>query len=130
MSTNDMSRRGFLTAAAGTAAAGAAAGTATAQQEAPDYGPYLNDANLYSEGEFEDYRGEDSLTISVGAGEGFSFDPPTIWIDPGTTVTWEWTGEGGGHNVVPEEGPAGFEQPDVVSEAGYTYEYEFTEEDV
>jgi halocyanin-like protein len=129
MSTNDMSRRGFLTAAAGTAAAGAAAGTATAQQEAPDYGAYLNNANLYSEGEFADHRGEDSLTISVGAGEGFAFDPPTIWIDPGTTVTWEWTGEGGGHNVVTEEGPAGFNQPDVVSEAGYTYEYEFTEED-
>jgi halocyanin-like protein len=120
-----------MTAAAGTAAAGAAAGTAAAQQEAPDYGPYLNDANLYSEGEFADHRGDEQVTVAVGAGpDGVSFDPPTIWIDPGTTVTWEWTGEGGGHNVVTEEGPAGFGHSDVVSEAGYTYEYEFTEEDV
>jgi halocyanin-like protein len=130
MSTNDMSRRGFMTAAAGTAAAGAAAGTATAQQQVPDYGAYLNNANGYSEGEYTDLRGESEVTIAVGAGDGgLAFDPAAIWIDPGTTVTWEWTGNGS-HNVVTNEGPAGFSHEEIVGEEGYTYQYEFTEEDV
>jgi halocyanin-like protein len=129
MSTNDMSRRGFMTAAAGTAAAGAAAGTAAAQQEIPDFGPYLADANLFDDN-VADNRDADEVTVSVGAGpNGVSFDPPTIWVSPGTTIIWEWTGEGGGHNVVPEEGPAGFEHSEIISEEGATYEYEVTEED-
>lgn len=127
MST-DMSRRGFMTAAAGTAAVAAAAGTASAQ-EVPDFGPYLDDARLYDD-DVTDLRGEEEVTVNPGAGdEGLSFGPPTIWIDPGTTVTWEWTGEGGGHNVMPEEGPAGFEHPEIIAEPGPHYEYTFTEED-
>jgi len=149
MSTNDVSRRGFMRAAGGaTVAAGASAaasGSAAAAEEgggnesddggggggneAPDFGSYLSDANNYEEGDVQDARGEDSVTVEVGAGDGYAFGPATVWVSPGTTITWEWTGEGGGHNVVPEEGPASFEHEDTVSEGGYTYEYEVTEED-
>lgn len=124
-----ISRRGAMGALAGTAAIGATTETAAAQVEVPQFGSYLSDARLYDD-DVTEFRGEGEVTVQVGAGEqSVAFDPPTIWIDPGTTVTWEWTGEGGGHNVVPEDGPAGFEHDDIVSEAGYTYEYEFTEDD-
>ncbi|MDZ7731624.1 MAG: hypothetical protein U5K37_12985 [Natrialbaceae archaeon] len=49
---------------------------------------------------FEDHTGEDQVTVLVGAGEGgTSFEPPAISVSPGTTVVYEWTGRGGGHNV-------------------------------
>ncbi len=128
MAANDVGRRGFLAAAAGSVTVASTAGTATAQ-EAPDFGGYLSDANLYEEGQVADERGQDEITIDVGGGDGLAFDPPSVWVAPGTTITWEWTGDGGNHNVVPEEGPAGFEQADTVSESGYTYEYEVTEDD-
>jgi halocyanin-like protein len=67
--------------------------------------------------------GEDSVTVEVGAGDnGFAFDPAAIRVDSGTTVTWEWTGEGGQHNVVDEDGK--FES-DLMGEEGATFEYTF-----
>ncbi len=57
-----------------------------------------NSANLY-EGEAVDETGSSEVTISVGAGEGLAFEPPAVLVDSGTTITWEWTGEGGAHNV-------------------------------
>ncbi|PSQ07359.1 halocyanin domain-containing protein, partial [Halobacteriales archaeon QS_5_68_33] len=125
MDTNDVSRRGFVTAAGATAAAAAMSAPAAAAEEenssdggdggdgggggktVPAFGAFLGDANGYEEGAVEDARGQDAVTIEVGAGGGFAFDPPAIWISPGTTVTWEWTGEGGAHNVVANDGPAG-----------------------
>ena len=130
MSDNDaVSRRGVLRAAAGTtAAAGAASATANtvAAQEMPEWG-YSADVD----GGHEDRRGEDEVTVQVGAqgnGGALAFSPAGIWIDPGTTVTWEWTGEGGEHNVATVDGPAGLDS-DLTAEAGFTYEYEFTEDD-
>ena len=98
-------------------------------EEVPDFGSYLEDANGFDESSITDARGEDEVTVDVGAGDGLAFGPAAVWVDPGTTIIWEWTGEGGAHNVVPEEGEAGFEHPDTVDEEGYTYEYEVTEED-
>jgi halocyanin-like protein len=130
MEENGIGRRGFVTAIATAAGATAATEPATAQREVPAFGSYLNDANLYEDGQVNDFRGEEVPTLSVGAGpNGLSFEPPTIWIDPGTTVDWEWTGEGGAHNVNNFEGPGGLDSGDPVAEAGTTYEYEFTEED-
>ena len=71
-----------------------------------------------------DARGQDSLTVAVGAegnGGQFAFDPPAVWVDPGTTVTWEWTGEGGDHNVVASDGS--FRSGDPTGSG--TYEYTF-----
>ncbi|MDS0240551.1 MULTISPECIES: halocyanin domain-containing protein [unclassified Haloferax] len=125
-----MKRREFLRTAGGaTAAATAAAGTAAAQeggggaQVQPDFDGHLDGVD----GGYEDLRGQSEVTIEVGAsgnGGNLAFAPAGIWIDTGTTVTWEWTGEGGGHNVVASEG-ASLDSGAAVSEAGSTYEFTF-----
>jgi len=137
MSTDDVSRRTFMRTAGGAAAAGGAvagaSGTAAAQEDGgggggqePDW-PSAAEGNL---GSYQDARGQDEVTIAVGAGDqGLAFDPTLVWVDPGTTITWEWTGNGGDHNVEVVEGPASFES-DVVGEEGYTFSYETSEEDV
>lgn len=125
-----MKRRELLRTAAGAGAAagaaGATAGTAAAQSEMADFGSHLDGVD----GETEDLRGESEVTVEVGAsgnGGNLAFNPAGIWIDPGTTVIWEWTGEGGGHNVQTVDGPAELGS-ETVGEAGFTYEFEFTEE--
>ncbi len=123
MSDNDasVSRRGFIRAAAGTtAAATAATGTAAAQSNA--YGGYLSDANGYA-GTTAEYTDTDSVTVEVGAGSnGFGFNLPAIKIAPGTTVTWEWTGQGGAHNVVAEDET--FNSGSTMSSGTYGYTFE------
>ncbi|OYR43289.1 halocyanin domain-containing protein [Halorubrum sp. Hd13] len=115
-----MSRRGlFRVGAAGAAAAtGLAAGSGTA---AAQYGGWLDDVDNYDG--THDYTGQDEVTVDVGAVNGLRFGPAAILIDPGTTVVWEWTGEGGAHNVVAEDGT--FDSGETVSEAGTTFEYTF-----
>ena len=90
-----MNRRDFLVATS-TVAGGsvAAAGTAAAQQN----GSGGNTSGGSASG------GGGSETVAVGAGSGLSFDPEELTIAPGTTVTWEWTGQGGAHNVVADDG--------------------------
>ncbi len=127
MST-EMGRRGFMTAGAGTAAVAAGSGTVAAQ-EIPDFGPYLDDARGFDDN-VTDLRGEEEVTVAVGDGdEGLAYGPATIWIDPGTTVIFEWTGDGGGHNVALEEGTDNFGFDEIIAEPGVHYEYTFTEED-
>jgi len=119
-------RRGFLTIVAGTAVTAAAAGTATAQAS---FGGWMSDVGNYSE--VADATGQDEVTVSVGAegnGGAFAFDPPAVQVDPGTTVVWEWTGEGGQHNVVAEEG--GDFESELTAEAGFTFEQTFDSEGV
>lgn len=88
-----------------------------------------NDARMY-DGNVEDLTGEDTVEVSVGAGdEGLAFDPAAIRIDTGTTVVWEWTGEGGAHNVQPT-GDTDFDDfgdSERVDEAGHTVESTFDE---
>ena len=93
--------------------------------EEPDYGDWFDDVDNY-EGTF-DMRGEDEVTVQVGAGEeGFDFEPAAIAVSPGTNVVWEWTGEGGAHNVVHEDGDE-FES-DLADEEGHTFEHTFEAE--
>jgi len=132
MSSDDVSRRAFMRTAGGAAAAAGAAtataGTAAAQEVEPDW-PSATEGNV---GSYTDARGQDSVTISVGAGEqGLAFDPTLVWVDEGTTITWEWTGAGGSHNVQTVEGggPASLDSGDPVGEEGATYEYETSSED-
>ncbi|WP_435073782.1 halocyanin domain-containing protein [Halorubrum sp. HHNYT27] len=87
---------------------------------------YLSDARMY-DGTIADYTGQDEVTVSVGAGDvGLAFDPAAIRIDSSTTVVWEWTGEGGAHNVASVEGSeSDFNSGDAVSEEGATFEQSF-----
>ncbi|MFW6434942.1 MAG: halocyanin domain-containing protein [Halovenus sp.] len=93
---------------------------------------YLADvgANGY-EGEVVDNTGQDSVTVIVGAGDdGLAFDPPAMQIDSGTTIVWEWSGEGGAHNVIPAEDSeiTEFGQEETTDEEGYTVEDTLEEE--
>ncbi len=126
---SSLSRRGFLRAGAGAVAAGAAtaAGTggAAAQADQPFDG-YLSDTSNF-DGTVVDERGSGSVTIEVGTrgnGGDFAYAPPAVRIDPETEVTWEWTGNGGQHNVVDENGA--FES-DLVADTGYTFSRSFEE---
>lgn len=47
----------------------------------------------------EDHTGDSEVVIDVGAGEGLSYAPAAVRVDPGTTVRWRWTGKGGLHDV-------------------------------
>jgi halocyanin-like protein len=128
-----MNRRDFLRTAggtAGTAAAVAASGSATAASEGgggggggakPDVGGYLQGANNY-DGEIVDARGQDEVTIDVGAGDGLSFGPAAVWVDVGTTIVWEWTGNGGAHNVISDNVSA-VDSGSPVGDTGTTYEF-------
>jgi halocyanin-like protein len=133
MSSDDVTRRAFMRTAGGaTVAAGAATattGTAAAQEEQPVWPSGASSGNV---GSYQDARGQGEVTVSVGAGDsGLAFDPTLLWVDPGTTITFEWTGAGGAHNVQTVEGggPASLDSGDPVGEEGATYEYEVTEED-
>jgi len=88
---------------------------------------YLSDANGY-DGSVEDMTGMDEVTVEGGTGGGLAFGPAAIQVDPGTTVVWEWTGQGGGHNVVAEDET--FDSGELVSEQGHTFEYTFEEDGV
>ncbi|WP_418285344.1 halocyanin domain-containing protein [Halorubrum sp. DTA46] len=116
-----MSRRGlFRAGAAGAAAAaGVAAGTGSV---AAQYDGWLDDVDNYDG--THDYRGEDEVLVEVGVGDnGLRFGPAAVLIDPGATIVWEWTGEGGGHNVVANDET--FNSGDAVAEGGHTFEYTF-----
>ncbi|MFC7222083.1 halocyanin domain-containing protein [Halalkalicoccus sp. GCM10025322] len=90
----------------------------------PAWPSFVTDANNFNG--TEDLRGQGEATVQVGAGsDGLAFDPPGIWVDTGTTVIWEWTGEGGGHNVAAVEG--GDFASEVSSESGFTFENTFEE---
>ncbi|WP_330632641.1 halocyanin domain-containing protein [Halocatena halophila] len=89
-----------------------------------DFGGFLDSANGWS-GSAADKTGADDVTIEVGAGEGMAFSPAGVHVSPGTTVVWEWTGEGGAHNVV--SGDDAFSSGSAVGEAGTTFEHTFEE---
>ncbi|RXK46214.1 halocyanin domain-containing protein [Halorientalis pallida] len=164
--SEDVSRRGFLMATAGGAAAAGVAGTAAAQETTqtggtatangtatngtaangtsapegteggggggggggiPDLGGYLDDANTYG-GSVTDKTGQSTVTVQVGAGDGFAFSPAGVKVDNGATVQWEWTGEGGAHNVVADEGP--IDSGSAVGGSGVKYEHTFEEDGI
>jgi halocyanin-like protein len=121
-STATLGRRGFLQAGVAAGSTAAMIPSVTAQ-ESP-YGGWFDDTDTYNG--TVDGTGRETVTVSVGAGDsGLAFEPAAIAIDPGTTVIWEWTGEGGGHNVAAEDGS--FESQ-TVSEAGHTFEHTFGED--
>jgi len=134
-----MNRRDFLRTAGGAAGAtagmGAASGSAVAAEEGggeggggePDFGGYLDDVGNF-DGSVVDARGQDEVTVEVGAegnGGNLAFGPAAVHVDNGATVVWEWTGNGGAHNVVSEDGA--FES-ELTGEGGFTFEHTFGED--
>jgi len=114
-----------MTLAGGTALAGLA-GSASAQSSGvkPDFGGWLDGVD----GGVRDARGQDSVTVRVGdSGNGgtFAFRPANLWIDPGTTVTFEWVSNT--HNVVVEDQPdgAGWSGHETVESQGFSFETTF-----
>lgn len=86
--------------------------------EAPNY-----------DGTIVNQREADTIQVEVGAGEnGIAFEPAAVAVSAGTTVRWEWTGEGGAHNVTARpddqigESDYEFSSGDPVDEEGETYE--------
>ena len=135
-----MNRREFVRTAGGAAGAAAtlsATGTAAAQEEGggaqtvPDYGGFLDQVGNF-DGSTVDATGQDTVTVEVGVqanGGAFGFGPPAVHVDNGATVQWEWTGEGGGHNVVSApEGP--LDSGGATSSAGVNYEHTFEEDGI
>jgi len=124
-----VSRRNVLrTALAGgvAAAAGGAAAAPAAAQSSGGLEEWFSNVDNYDG--VVDETGSDSVTVEVGTqanGGAYGFGPAAVRIDPGATVTWEWTGNGGSHNVV-AEGDASFES-ELVGDAGYTFEHTFEE---
>jgi halocyanin-like protein len=126
-----LGRRRLLRAGAGAVGAGlvgaGTTGTAAAQSD-----PF--DGWLSSVGNYEglvDETGTDEVTVEVGVEQGsgaFGFGPAAVRVDPGTTVVWEWTGQGGVHNVAAEAG-ADFAS-ETLREEGATFEQTFEEEGV
>jgi len=84
---------------------------------------YLSDANNYDG--VTDQTGSSSVSVDVGAGDaGLAFGPAAIRISTGTTVTWNWTGQGGSHNVVAED--TTFDSGELKSSGSYEYTFEST----
>ncbi len=125
---NDLSRRRILRGAGAAVAAGAVAGcTGDGGNGNDDQGGidgYLSSANNY-DGTVVDMTGESEITVAVGAGNGFAFDPAAVRVDAGTTVTWEWTGRGGQHNVVAAEESASSFESELAGEESHTYKQTF-----
>ena len=109
---SDSSRRALL--AAGSATVAALAGCAGAVFPGGDGGAPAE--------ERVDRTGEATVTVAVGADGGFSFAPAHVRIDAGTTVVWEWTGYGGGHNVYAVDGSFA---SDLVAGSGHAFERTF-----
>jgi halocyanin-like protein len=122
-------RRQLLSAVGATAVVGVAGCTGQGAETA-ESGPYdgvLGRANNVDAESPTDKTGNESVTVAVGVGEqGFAFGPAAVQVSPETTITWEWTGEGGGHNVIHDaENPAFASK--LRAEAGHTFEHTLTD---
>ena len=97
--------------------------SSSASDGAPAFGGWLDNTANYND--VTDKTDTSEITVTVGA-EGnngpYAFAPPAINIGTGTTVTWEWTGEGGSHDVVAQDGT--FES-ELTAEKDHTFEHTF-----
>jgi len=104
------------TASGGSSASGAESSSSNTDF---DYGDWFADVSNFDG--TVDRTGQEEVRIEVGASGNsgaFAFSPAAVHVDPGTRIVWEWTGEGGQHDVAAEDGSFGSE---LKSEAGATY---------
>lgn len=122
------SRRQFTRALAGAGTAGlvflAGCGGDGGGGEKPSFDGWLDDTDNYDQ--VHDRTRMDTTVVQVGVeanGGFYGFGPAVIEVSPGTTVRWDWTGEGGMHNVSNDGGA--FES-DLFEEPGVHFEHEFS----
>jgi halocyanin-like protein len=104
---------------------GSSSGGGSGAGSTPSFDGWMSNVGNYAG--VADETGSGEVTVAVGAsgnGGNFAFDPAAVRVSTGTTVVWEWTGQGAQHNVAAEGG--GFES-DLSSEEGYTFEHTFSE---
>ncbi|MCO8265514.1 MULTISPECIES: halocyanin domain-containing protein [unclassified Haloferax] len=92
---------------------------------APQFDGWFDNVDNYDG--VTDETGSSTVTVTVGAqanGGAFGYGPAAVRVSPGTTVVWEWNGEGGSHNVAAADG--GFES-ELVGDSGHTFEHTFEE---
>jgi halocyanin-like protein len=89
-----------------------------------DVSDYLSDANNFG-GSVADETGSGNVEVEVGAGNGLAFGPAAVRIDVGTDINWSWTGKGGSHNVVAEDGA--FDSGSTVGGSGNNFQHTFEE---
>ncbi len=94
-------------------------------EEEPDYGDHFDGVDNY-EGTI-DATGSDRVDVAVGSEDGLAYTPAAVAVSSGTTVVWEWTGDGGAHDVAAEDGSF---QSENVDDEGFTFEHTFEEEGV
>jgi len=97
-----MQRRTYLAVTGGAVAALAGCSGGDGGSGGDEYGDWFSNVDNF-DGEV-DRTGTAAVTVEVGADDGFAFAPAAVQVDPGTTVTWEWIGKGGRHNVVERNG--------------------------
>lgn len=113
------------TAGEGTAASSDGSSDGDSGGGSSDFDGWLSDT-----GNFDgvvDATGEDEVTVRTGAegnGGNYAFDPAAVRVSAGTTVVWQWTGEGAAHNVAAKDG--GFES-EMTAEEGFTFSHTFEE---
>ncbi|ELZ80098.1 halocyanin precursor-like protein [Haloferax larsenii JCM 13917] len=110
------------------AAVTGSASTANAQSDGSDLDAWFENTSNYDG--IVDKTGTSEVTVTVGSqanGGAFGFGPAAIRVDPGTKVVWEWTGEGGDHDVNAEDGSF---SSDLVREEGHTFTHTFDSEGV
>ncbi|WP_323192038.1 plastocyanin/azurin family copper-binding protein [Halostella sp. PRR32] len=110
-----LSRRGFLKAGAGATAAAGSAGVAAGQEDGNE-----SDGNETAGG-----GGGGGGTETVELTGDNVFDPAELYIQPGTTVVFEWTSDG--HNILVDDQPAdaNWEGHEPIENEGFTYEHTF-----
>jgi halocyanin-like protein len=91
---------------------------------AQSFGGWFDDTDNYDG--VTDKTGSDAVSVRVGASGNvgnLAYAPAAIRVSSGTTVTWEWTGKGGAHNVVGDDGT--FDSGEAIDSAEETFEYTF-----
>lgn len=118
-----MNRRTFLTLTGIAGTAGLAGCSGSDPPTEPEYGDWFENTDNFDG--FGDRTDENRVTVLVGAGpQGWQFEPPAVTVTPGTTLVFEWTGEGGEHNVEHAEGD--WQNPEgTVATEGHTWERAF-----
>lgn len=115
-----LTRRRFA-GMAGTGTAAVLGAPAAAARQQPDFDGWLSETSNYTG--VVDRTGRETVTVTVGAegnGGPYAYAPAAVRVDPGTTVRWEWTGQGA-HNVNAVRG-ADFTSGDPVGTTGVHFE--------